>query len=269
MKGHQTAVLAILTLVLAFVFFGCGAKDYPPELMQAKSALADSKAEGASENCPDEFTSAEAMLQKAEVLWEEGEDSEMKVVAAEAEKLALEARECTLAKASSVSTSVSAPGMDIPLELSEFTETIYFDFNENAIKKDEAEKLRAVAELIKSFQEENRFWVLLSAYTDNVGKAADNIEISRRRGVVTRFFLIDQGVDEESVVIRPLGMERFMVVSSSADGSIMIPKKKKKKKKLDPKMRKVVITIVPYGSVQGHRVGDPYLSEGSLVKSKK
>jgi len=268
MKGRQAAVLAVLCLVLALVSFGCGPKDYPPELLQAKSALADSKAEGASENCPDEYASAEAMLQKAEILWEEDEDTEMKVVAAEAEKLALGARECTIAKASTMSTTGTAPGMAIPKELGEFSESIYFGFNENAIGREDAEKLRATAELIKSFQEETRFWVLLSAYTDNVGKTADNIEISRRRGVVVRYFLIDQGVLPENLLIRPLGVNSVTAMSSTADGSVAIPVKNKKKK-LDPEMRKVVITIVPLGDIAGHRVGDPYMSEGSLVRKKK
>ncbi len=265
MKGHRAAVSAISALVLALLFFGCGAKDYPPELMQAKSALADSKAEGASENCPTEYTSAEAMLQKAEVLWDEGETNEMKVVAAEAEKLALKARECTIAKATTVSTSSTAGGSDLPEELREFKETIYFDFNENAIKKEGAEKLRAVAELIKSFQDEHRFWVVLTAYADNVGKPMDNQEIARRRGVVIRYFLIDEGVEEENLVIRPMGMQKF-VFKSTEDGSIVIPEEVKKKKKLDPEMRKVEISFLSYGGIVGHRIGDPYLSESSLVK---
>lgn len=226
------------------VFAACGSKEYPPELMGAKAAVADAKAEGADTSCPDEYSAAEAALTKAEALYEEGEDEEMKLSAAEAMKLAQIAEDCAGGKKVAAPSSLLGAG-ELPPELAEYQESVHFDFNDNAIRPAEAAKLKAVANFIKANQDTTKFWVILAAHADRPGSPADNFYLTQRRGVVVRHFLIQQGVDADRVLIQPMGE----YLASTVD----------KKDGADANYRKVVIGLYAYKPLPGQVQGSPFL----------
>jgi outer membrane protein OmpA-like peptidoglycan-associated protein len=178
----------------------------------------------------------------------------MQVTAAEAEKLSNTAKECVITKTNSVSASVSTAAGALPQELADYTVSVYFNYNDNSITPQEAKKLRETAEFLKKNQEGAKFWVMLTAQSDATGTPAANMELSRRRGLVTRYFLMDQGVAAERILIKPLG-----AVQPAVD------KETKKKRKANPESRKVVITLEPFKLLEGYRVGDPFLRDAHAM----
>jgi len=256
MRGSHWTLLAGLVFVLVFFVAGC-AKEYPAELMEAKAAVADSKAEGAQESCPDQFTSAESMLQKSEALYAEGEDDEMKIAAQETVKLAEIAKECSIAEKAAANAAPKVDLGSLPEELANFKETVFFYFNDNSIGVDQTGTLKEAASFINKYQGEVQFWVLLSSHADRPGNPKANYNLSRRRGIVTRNYLISHGVEADRVVIKPMGEHD----ANEAD--------KKEIKNAD--FRKVEITLLPFSALTTIKVGSPFFYEtkGKFDKFKK
>ncbi|MBZ0273122.1 OmpA family protein [bacterium] len=242
--------LFVAVIALSFALFGCGAKEYPAELLEAKAAVAESAAEGADDMCPEEFKSAETALAQAEAYYAEDEEDEMMSSAQNAISLAETAKNCAIAKKESAPLPGSTPGA-LPEELAGYTETIFFAYNDNGIRPDQVQKLLNAASYIKQMQDQYKFWVVLAASADRPGQPKENYELTLRRGVVTRFFLIDQGVDPERILIKPLGE----AVAARED----------KKDVKNQEFRKVEISFLPPAGVQSVRVAPPFLYPADFV----
>ncbi|MCB9477940.1 MAG: OmpA family protein [Deltaproteobacteria bacterium] len=239
MRTYTWLIRLGLGLALLGALSACGSKEYPEELLRAKSALADSKSEGADEYCPDEYTSAEEMLIKAEALWEEGESEEMETAAASTISLSDAAAHCALAKKTAAASTGRAGELGEPLK--SYSKSIYFDFNDNAIRPGMVGRLDEIAEFIKSYQDTTKFWVVLTAYADPPGSNMTNFDLTRRRGVVARYSLIDRGVDPDRVIIRALG--EFAADEAGVKGA-------------DDKFRKVRVTLHPWVPVADLKFDD-------------
>lgn len=234
---------ACFALVLAMAMAGCADKEYPAELTAAKAAVADAKSEGAADSCPDEYGSAEAALKKAEALYDEGEDDEMKATALESSKLAQIAEDCASGKkAAAPSTLLEG---ELPEELAKYQESILFDFNSNTIRPSEAAKLKGIANFIKQQQDNTKFWVILTCHADRPGSPQENFFLSKRRGIVVRNFLMDQGVDKDRVLVQPMG--EYLAAS------------KQGKDNMNQDFRKVVFTLYPYKALPGQVEGSPFI----------
>lgn len=256
--SHRVVWIACFTLLIAVFAAGCGDKEYPAELTAAKAAVADAKAEGAADSCPDEYSSAEAALKKAEALYEEGEDEEMKATALESSKLAQIAEDCASGKkAAAPSTLLEG---ELPEELAKYQESILFDFNSNTIRPSEAAKLKGIASFIKQQQEGTKFWVILTCHADRPGSPQDNFFLTKRRGIVVREFLIGQGVDKDRILVQPMG--EYLAAT------------KQGKDNMNQDFRKVVFTLYPYKPLPGQVEGSPFIPgpynyySGSFKSSK-
>ena len=107
--------------------------------------------------------------------------------------------------------------------------------------------MKEAASFISQQQGELKFWVLLSAHADRPGNPKANYELSRRRGIVTRNYLIGHGVEADRVVIKPMGETE----ANEAD--------KKEVKNAD--FRKVEITLLPFSALTTIKVGSPFFYE--------
>jgi outer membrane protein OmpA-like peptidoglycan-associated protein len=253
MRGfHWAFFVGLLVLVVAFC--ACGKKEFPPELMEAKSAVAESKAEGAAEKCPDEYKSAELMLSKAEAFYAGGDEKGMQETAKSTIKLADDAKDCAAKKAAIAPPSGPQVG-ELPKEMAEYKVSAYFNFNDNSISSAEAEKLKSAAGFIQQNASKLKFWVILTASADRPGDPKDNFELSKRRGIVVRHFLAEQGVDPDIMLIKPMG--EALITGTD------------KKAVKDAQMRRVDITFVPYHALESIKIGSPYIYEKSMLPEEK
>jgi outer membrane protein OmpA-like peptidoglycan-associated protein len=245
MRAVHYALLLGLALCLAFAVSGCGKKDYPPELLEAKAAVAESKAEGADNKCPEEYKSAENMLAKAEAFYAGNDKESMGEAAKSTIKLADTAKDCAAKKAAVPPSSVMVG--ELPKEMADYKETIYFKFNDNSIQPSEVVKLKKTALFAQQYQGKYKFWMILTAHADRPGDSRENFELSRRRGIVVRQILIQSSVEPDAMLIKPVG-EAFAV---STD----------KKTKMNQEFRKVDITFAAYNSISTIKFGSPFLYE--------
>ncbi|MCZ7582294.1 MAG: OmpA family protein [Deltaproteobacteria bacterium] len=243
MRNLHVALLLIAFLASAVLVSGCGGKEYPAELLEAKAALADSKAEGADEVCPDEYASAEEMMMKAEALYAEEAEEEMNAAATETISLADSAKECAIAKKEAAANAPQLSLSELPDELAGFKETAYFAYNDNGLNIGGASVLQNAASFIKQHQGQYKFWVLITAHADRPGHTKVNYDLSRRRGVVARYYLIDQGVEADRIIIKPVG-----------EYEASLAEKKEVKNK---DWRKVEVTLIPYNALDTIKVGSP------------
>jgi outer membrane protein OmpA-like peptidoglycan-associated protein len=250
MRGfHLSLFLIGSAFLIVLAFAGCGSKEYPPELMEAKAAVAESKADGAAEKCPDEFKSAESMLQKAEAYYASKEEDAMKDAAKNTIKLADDAKQCAGKKVTETPPPAPQVG-ELPKELAEFKETVFFPFNDNSITASETAKLKKAVAMIQQYQGKVKFWVLLTASSDAPGSQVENFELSKRRGIVARNYMADMGIDPNILMIKPLG--DTMAVKAS------------KKKVKNAEFRKVDLTFIPFNALQSIKVGSPFVYEKGM-----
>jgi OmpA-OmpF porin, OOP family len=80
-----------------------------------------------------------------------------------------------------------------PIERIVVPDAIHFDTNRDTIRSESFTVLDGVAQLLQSHPELVK--VRVEGHTDNVGKSRDNLELSRRRAIAVRKYLVDHGVD--------------------------------------------------------------------------
>lgn len=88
---------------------------------------------------------------------------------------------------------------ELPEEIKQFSgviEGIYFDVNKDTIKPKSRKKLNQAADVLTRFPE---IRLEISGHTDNQGKHAYNMDLSRRRAESVRDYLVRKGIDESRV----------------------------------------------------------------------
>lgn len=81
-------------------------------------------------------------------------------------------------------------------------ENVYFDFAADSIKSHSKPLLDEMADYLKS---DPKLKVELFSYTDSVGTASLNIELSKKRGIAVINYLKTKGVNSNALVVRALG----------------------------------------------------------------
>ena len=227
--------IVFMSLVLSALlfFFGCSSKiNTLPELEAAKAAVAQAQEEDAPGLCPNEFQSAEMKLKQAELLFVDGEEEGTKVSAIECVNLANMARSCAEAKKKAAAEAPATVGP--PEELANFKVSLYFDFNSNQLKASEAKKLGKAVGFLKKMAKEHKFYLLLEAHTDLPGATNDNLELSRRRALVARYYLVQQGMMRNRIFMRASGSETALKELGEAA----------KTRSKNPEWRRVDLTIL-------------------------
>lgn len=202
MKRFAVILLALGAVAL---FSGCASQNLGagPQIEAAKLAVADAKNEGADKLCPQEFQSAELKLRQAELLLQDEEDDQAAFVADQTINLAELAKKCAVARRAHGDDATIAAGP--PEALKNFKASIFFDYNSNVIKPDERAKLDTAIAFLNGMAKEHKFYVLLSGYCDPPGTVDDNLELARRRSLVTRFYLTNHGISRSRVYMQALG----------------------------------------------------------------
>jgi outer membrane protein OmpA-like peptidoglycan-associated protein len=94
-------------------------------------------------------------------------------------------------------------------------EGLQFEFGKSTIKEVSFPHLNLLAEMLNEHKEYN---MLIKGYTDNIGKAEDNLELSKNRATAVREYLIKQGVDESRIKSEGYGMENPIADNTTEAG---------------------------------------------------
>jgi len=227
--------LLLLALSVFALFCACAPKvDITPQMDAARKAVTDAKTSEAGALCPEEFKSAETKLKQAEIFLNDKEYNLATNAANKTVELANMARNCAAAKKAYKASEPVNEGP--PQALKEFKHSVFFDYNSNVITPTERKKLDQAVEFLKSMVKTNKFYILISAYTDIPGSAEANLDLARRRALVTHFFLVQNGVPGNLIFMRAWGQEPAMRARgelSSSGG----------KGKQDPQWRRVDVTV--------------------------
>lgn len=84
------------------------------------------------------------------------------------------------------------------------------------ILNQEAEKI--LANWVDALQRRPELSIVLEGHTDNRGKAADNLELSKKRVIAVVRFLVENGVDPKSINPFGFGESRPMAANASPEG---------------------------------------------------
>lgn len=95
--------------------------------------------------------------------------------------------------------------------------TFYFTFQsgETALSPD---AMAGVAEISKMMTIHSHLKLIIEGHTDNVGKAENNLELSRKRAEVVRAALVDAGVNPSRLLAKGLGHTKPIADNSTARG---------------------------------------------------
>lgn len=226
---------ALLILVACGMFVGCASAPSPAveQIAAAKQALLDAKAENADKLCADEYQSAEMKLRQAELLLQDGENDQAGVVATQTGKLAELAKKCAIARKSQPTQPVVEEV--VPDELKNFKASVYFDYNSNTIRVGEREKLDKAIEYLRKMSKDHKFYLLLTSYCDAPGTPGANADLAKRRALVTRFVLSENGLSKNRIYMQALGSKP--ATSATGEGKTVSRKK-------DQEWRRVDITVL-------------------------
>lgn len=87
-------------------------------------------------------------------------------------------------------------------------ENVQFAYNSTLIQGEYISLLKGASELMKS----NKNWNLtISGHTDNMGSAAFNLDLSKRRAEAVKAFLIENGVSESRIFVEYFGLSKPLV----------------------------------------------------------
>lgn len=81
-------------------------------------------------------------------------------------------------------------------------EHIYYDFNKSAIRTGDARELESLANMLMKYP---AMTIELQSHTDSRGNEEYNLELSERRGVSVKEFLLTRGVKADRVTLKPMG----------------------------------------------------------------
>jgi outer membrane protein OmpA-like peptidoglycan-associated protein len=94
-------------------------------------------------------------------------------------------------------------------------EDVLFEFDEAILRPQGWEMVSAIGRYMQRYPEIKAH---IAGHTDNIGDAAYNLELSRRRAEAVRNILRARGVAAARISVRNYGAERPVADNSSADG---------------------------------------------------
>ncbi|RME01481.1 MAG: peptidoglycan-associated lipoprotein Pal [Deltaproteobacteria bacterium] len=232
MKGTKFTMLTLLGVL--FLWFGSGCYKTPPELEEAKKALQKAAEAEAPKYAPEQYKSAEELLQqaeKADVEKEEDECREKSIAARDAAENAYKAaleeaeRQRRLAQEEAERKKREAEEAERrrreeeaerrrqamleqqrKLKLSQINNMkIHFDFDKADIRPDAEPVLRQLAELLREFPNKP---LTIEGHCDERGSEEYNLALGERRAEAAKRYLMSLGIDENRIETISYGESR-------------------------------------------------------------
>ena len=92
---------------------------------------------------------------------------------------------------------------------------VLFDFGQATLTANARDKLAGIASVLMDYDGVS---LHLDGFTDNIGSAAYNLELSRRRAAAVRDYLLSQGVPSANVTAAGFGKARPVASNETAEG---------------------------------------------------
>lgn len=203
MRKSVVKFLTITAVLLMVVWVASCACKYPQEEMDAaRASIADAKAADAPKYAPDEYKSAEDMLAKGEGEANENDCDAAKASAIEAIRLANIAKELSIARNVPPPPVMAEPEpVLMALELA----TVYFDFDEYAIRADQRATLNSNGNQLLA---NTASTILIEGHCDERGTVEYNITLGQKRADAVKTYLKGMGVDGGRLKTLSYGEER-------------------------------------------------------------
>jgi outer membrane protein OmpA-like peptidoglycan-associated protein len=89
-----------------------------------------------------------------------------------------------------------------PIKVNELA-NLFFGFDQFSIKESENEKLQ---EVVRLMIEQTNLYIVVSGHTDNKGSSAYNLDLSKKRAISVKKFLVKNGISTDRIVIEFNGL---------------------------------------------------------------
>lgn len=214
---HLLALRTLVALALLGLLTACPKKTADPELEAARRAIEDAQAKKAKDCAKETFLAAESAIAEAKRLADGGDVEGAKRKAAEAKTLADQASAASRPGCDQpavtqddddddirpVSRGMEDAGRDMKLEAA--LETVYFDYNDAAIREDSKAVLSKVANIMRK---EPGTRIEVEGHCDVRGSTEYNLHLGERRARSVQKYLVTQGVKADQIDIISYGEER-------------------------------------------------------------
>lgn len=206
--------LPLALLLLSALLAGCPkTKNADLELAAAEKALADAAANRAKNCAGETYTAAESLLTEAKKLAKDGDYDGARAKAAEAERIAGQAKanspaDCDKKKDEDPNlnkTSGQTTEAGRGANLGSLEQTIYFDYNDANIREDSKALLTQVA---AAMAKDPGIKIEIEGHCDERGSTEYNLQLGERRARAVEKYLMTQGVKGGQISTISYGEER-------------------------------------------------------------
>ena len=190
---------------------GCGGSTANVELDAARTAIAQARAERASDCAPGLVQAAEQALAEAAKLNDSGDADAAKRKASDAATLAAQAQAASPPGCDEAQAEPAPPPPPTTqeasrnMEIGQVVEPIYFDYNDATIRDQSKEVLSRIAEVLLNAPGQR---LEIEGHCDVRGSTEYNLHLGERRAHAVLRYLVKQGVGADQVTIISYGEER-------------------------------------------------------------
>lgn len=100
-------------------------------------------------------------------------------------------------------------------EIQKFSQLVFFNFNSSSLKEESYKPLNEVVDILKN--NKNLFFVI-EGHTDNVGDAAYNMALSKRRAGAVKKYVVSKGITSNRVTSKGYGEETPIDTNDTEEG---------------------------------------------------
>ena len=203
LTGLMMMVLALGTSCASMHTYHFGVQDraamVPDDFGQTEAVLARAEQSPGAQICPDKIAKAKELAKEgAEVYWS-CHNTESSRLLAEARRMAEEAERCTQPEAGVTAPAEETPPVKVCMPLN-----VKFEINRTEILPDYDLDLVKVANFMKAHPDTT---AVINGYTDNVGTAEYNLDLSQRRAQSVVNYLVDKlGIDPSRLSAKGYGI---------------------------------------------------------------
>ena len=101
-----------------------------------------------------------------------------------------------------------------PIKVNELA-NVFFGFDQFSIKESENEKLQ---EVVRLMIEQTNLYIVVSGHTDNKGSSAYNLDLSKKRAISVKKFLVKNGISTDRIVIEFKGLSKPSDTNETIEG---------------------------------------------------